>query len=34
MINPEDIEFATEEELKEIIGEEAYDELTDNEEDK
>lgn len=34
MINPEDIELATEEEIRNIIGEEAYNELTDNKEGK
>lgn len=34
MINPGDIELATEEEIRNIIGEEAYNELTNNEEGK
>ena len=30
MINPADLEGITEEELKELLGEDAYEELSDN----
>lgn len=30
MINPADLENITEEELKELLGEDAYEELSDN----